>query len=261
MPEGGPLPLDLINQAILDGLRALRAGRSPVYPVEDVRGAWWLADPSKAEPPLADRIEATVVELLAQRAEWVESDLIAEIYRRFSAALTPDYATVRLCLESYAVQIRAGIWAVREEDSPAQRQAEVASLRGELIELGQRLGCEVTEHEGRVMWTESAHGMRRPLFGFILSATAELATHLLAKRPPRGQPVLVLPGGRGAWAHYKLRHDVRLREAVMGAGWTFLKFRQLRSLVAQTGLDIATFRDALGLDPLIEKEGQQMTLL
>jgi len=35
----------------------------------------------------------------------------------------------------------------------------------------------------------------------------------------------------------------------------------LRSLVAQTGLDIATFRDALGLDPLIEKEGQQMTLL
>jgi hypothetical protein len=117
------------------------------------------------------------------------------------------------------------------------------------------------EHEGRVMWTELAHGTRRPLFGFILSATADLGTHLFAKRPPRGQPVLVLPGGRGALAHYKLRHDVRLREAVMGAGWTFLKFRQLRSLVAQTGLDIATFRDALGLDPLIEKEGQQMTLL
>jgi hypothetical protein len=261
MPEGGPLPLDLINQAIFDGLRALRAGRSPVYPVEDVRGAWWLADPSKAEPPLVDRIEATVVELLAQCAEWVESDLIAEVYRRFSAALTPEYATVHLCLESYAVQIRAGIWAVREEDSPAQRQAEVASLRGELSELGQRLGCEATEHEGRVTWTESAHGTRRPLFGFILSATAELGTHLLIKRPPRGQPVLVLPGGRGALAHYKLRHDVRLREAVMGAGWTFLKFRQLRSLVAQTGLDISTFRDALGLDPLIEKEGQQMTLL
>jgi len=202
-----------------------------------------------------------VVELLAQRAEWVESDLIAGIFCCFPAPLTPEYATVRLCLESYAAQIRAGIWALRDEDSPAQRRAEVASLRGELIELGQRLGCEVTEHEGRVMWTESAHGARRPLFGFLLSATAELGTHLLAKRPPRGQPVLVLPGGRGALAHYKLRHDVRLREAVMGAGWTFLKFRQLRSLVAQSGLDIAMFRDALGLDPLIEKEGQQMALL
>jgi hypothetical protein len=73
--------------------------------------------------------------------------------------------------------------------------------------------------------------------------------------------VLVLPGGRGALAHYKLRHDVRLRDAVIGAGWTFLKFRQLRSLIAQTTLDIATFRDALGQDPLIEKERQQMTLL
>ncbi len=261
MPEGGPLPLDLVNQAISNGLRAPRAGRSPVYPVEDVRGAWWLADPSQAEPPLADRIEATVVELLAQRAEWTDSDLIAEVYRRFPAALTPDYATVHLCLESYAVQSRPGVWALRDEDSPAQRQVEVASLRGELVELGQRLGCEVTEHEGRVTWTESAHGIRRPLFGFMLSTTAELGAYLLTKRPPRGQPVLVLPGGRGALAHYKLRRDVRLREAMMGAGWTFLKFRQLRNLVAQTGLDVATFRDALGLDPLIEKEGQQMALL
>jgi hypothetical protein len=261
IPEGDPLPLDLVNQAILNGLRGAQAGRSPVYPVEDVRGAWWLADPSKAEQSLVSRIEAVVVGLLVERPEWAEGDLIAEIYRRFPATLTPEYATVHLCLESYATQIRAGVWALRDEDNPAQRQAEVASLRGALIELGQRLGCEVTEHDGRVMWTESAHGMRRPLYGFILSATADLSTHLLAKRPPRGQPVLVLPGGRGAWAHYKLRHDVRLRDAVIGAGWTFLKFRQLRSLVAQMGLDIATFREALGLDPLIEKEGQQMTLL
>ena len=260
MPEGDPLPLDLVKRAILNGLRGPQAGRSPVYPVEDVRGAWWLAGPNKAEQTLADRIEAAVIELLAQRPEWAESDSIAEIYRRFPTALTPEDATVHLCLESYAMQSGTGVWELRDEDSPAQRQAEVASLRAELIELGQRLGCEVTENEGCVMWSESARGLRRPLFGFILSATADLSTHLL-KRPPRGQPVLVLPGGRGALAHYKLRRDARLRDAVIGAGWTFLKFRQLRSLVAQTELDVATFREALGLDPLIEKEGQQMTLL
>jgi hypothetical protein len=62
-------------------------------------------------------------------------------------------------------------------------------------------------------------------------------------------------------AHYRLRRDARLRNAVSGAGWTFLKFRQLRSLVAQLGLTIVAFQDELGRDPLIEKEGQQLSLL
>jgi hypothetical protein len=146
---------------------------------------------------------------------------------------------------------------LREEDTPPLRHSEIATLHTELIALGQRLGCEATEHEGRIAWSKERH----LLFAFAFSATAQLGEHLLAIRPPRGQPVLVLPGGRGALAHYRLRRDARLRDAVSGAGWTFLKFRQLRSLVAQPGLTIVAFRDELGRDPLIEKEGQQMLLL
>jgi len=254
MPDGGPLPHELVKKATLE---ALRAEHSPVYPIEDVGGLWWLADPSRATVPLADRVEAAVYQLLAQcPAECAESDLVTWVYRRFPAELTPEHAYIRLCLESYAAEIRPGVWALREEDSPALRQAEIASLRSELIVLGQRLDCEVVEHEGHVTWFEARH----PLFTFTLSATAELGRHLLW-RPPRGQPVFVLPGGRGALAHHKLRHDVRLHEAAVGAGWTFLKFRQLRNLFAQSELDRFSFRDALGLDPLIEKEEQQMTLL
>jgi hypothetical protein len=137
------------------------------------------------------------------------------------------------------------------------RASEIASLRAELLALGERLGCQVSEHEDHVTWSRERH----VLFTFILSATAQLGAHLLAVRPPRGQPVLVLPGGRGALAHYRLRRDARLQSAVSGAGWTFLKFRQLRSLVAQPGLTIVAFQDELGRDPLIEKEGQQLSLL
>jgi hypothetical protein len=255
IPEGGPQPIELVQQAALD---ALRGQGSPVYPVEDIRGSWWLTISSQAELPLSDRIEATVYEVLTQAGpECLESDLMMRVYRRFPGPLTPERAHVRLCLESYAVEIRSSVWALRDEDQPPTRHEEIDALRAGLVALGKRLGCEVTEHEGHVMWAQERH----PLFTFVFSATADLGTHLLAKRPPHGQPVLVLPGGRGALAHYKLRHDVRLRDAVTGAGWTFLKFRQLRSLIAQTTLDIATFRDALGQDPLIEKERQQMTLL
>jgi len=254
MPEGGPPPLELVKAATLEGLEA---EKSPVYPVHDLRGLWWLADPSKAALPLADRVEAAVYDLLAQGAsEHLESDLVADVYRRFPGALTPEHAYVRLCLESYATQTRPGMWALREQDPPALRQAEIASLRAELIALGGRLGCQVAEREDQIAWIEARH----PLFTFTLGATAELGVHLL-NRPPRGQPVLVLPGGRGALAHYKLRHDARLSEAAAGAGWTFLKFRQLRNLIAQPGLDRASFTGALGLDPLIEQEEQQMALL
>jgi hypothetical protein len=130
-----------------------------------------------------------------------------------------------------------------------------------LIALGRQLDCRIEEHEGHVTWAKSAHDTSHPAFTFALSATAELGTHLLTPRPPRGQPVLVLPGGRGALAHHKLRHDVRLRDAAAAAGWAFVKFRQLRNLIAQPNLDMTFFYDALGQDPLIEKEGQQMALL
>jgi hypothetical protein len=255
MPEDGTLPIDLIEQATLD---ALRSRRSPVYPVEDVRGPWWLTDPGQVEPPLSDRVEAFVQERLTpNRPECLESDLTAEVYRRFPGPLTPERAFIRLCLESYALERQPGVWALREEDTPFLRQSEIASLLAELMALGERLGCEAAQPEGRVTWSKE----RRLLFTFTPSPTAQLGAHLLAIRPPRGQPVLVLPGGRGALAHYRLRRDARLRDAVSGAGWTFLKFRQLRSLVAQPGLTIVAFRDELGRDPLIEKEGQQMALL
>jgi hypothetical protein len=255
MPESGPPPVELIEKAILHGLQA---PRSPVYPVEDVRGLWWLTDPGKSAQPLSDRIEANVCELLARSgSECIESDLVGEVYRRFSGWLMPERDYIRLVLESYAIQTRPGVWAWREQDRPEARQQEVTRLRAELATLGKRLSCEVHENEGLVIWSRE----RRPIFAFAVSATAELGQHLLARRPPRGQPVLVLPGGRGALAHHKLRHDVRLRDAVAGAGWAFLKFRQLRGLITQSVLDMAAFRDALGQDPLIEKEGQQMTLL
>ncbi len=99
------------------------------------------------------------------------------------------------------------------------------------------------------------------LYTFTLSATAELGAHLLARRPPRGQPILVLPGGRAALVRHKLQRDVRLHEAAQGAGWMFLKFRHVRKLAEQPSIDLATFRNALGLDPLIEQESRQMMLL
>ena len=259
LPESGPQPVEFIKKATLD---ALRMPRSPVYPVEDVRGLWWLTDPGKTGMPLSDRVEVVVYELLTRTPPASsESDLMDEVYRGFPNPLTPERAYLRLCRQSYAVESQPGVWKLREEDQPQVRQDEIASLRAELIALGKRLDCEVVEHEGRVTWAQSAHDTSHPVFTFALSATAELGTHLLAQHPPRGQPVLVLPGGRGALAHHKLRHDVRLRDAVAGAGWAFVKFRQLRNLIAQPNLDMAFFHDALGQDPLIEKEGQQMALL
>lgn len=254
LPEGGPPPIEFIKKAALD---ALGGRASPILPVKDVRGLWWLTEPGQAASPLADRLEASVYELLLAQPECLESDLMAEIYRRFPGWLTPERAYVRLCLESYAVEIRPGVWALREEDQSPTRQEEIAALRAELVALGQRLGCQVEDDDGQVLWSKE----RRPLFTFVLSGTAALGAHLIAGRPPRGQPVFVLPGGRGALAHYKLHHNVRLRDAMTRAGWTFLKFRQLRNLIAQPALDMAAFQSALDQDPLIGKEGQQMTLL
>jgi hypothetical protein len=108
----------------------------------------------------------------------------------------------------------------------------------------------------RVVWAER----HIPAFTFSFSATAQLATVLLAKRPPRGTPVLVIPGGRAGLIEYKLRRNVQFSDAVAGGGWQFLKFRHVRTLAADATLSLASFREALVLDPLIAVD-RQMTLL
>jgi hypothetical protein len=265
-PEGGPPALAFVADAVR---RAFEA--APVVRLADREGVegglWWLADPSQpVELPLADRVEELVWALLAQRPVWDIEELIGATYARFAGPLTPDLTLVRVCVESYSVQEDEGL-CLRPEDDPQRRATERKALRGDLVELGKRLGFRVRRRGGwDVRWLEEG----REAYLFAISVTAALGPHLLpslagGKRGgrPAGEGVqrcLVVPGGRAQLVGLKLQRDPRLARAVEAGSWQFIKFRHLRRLIAKEELDRHALKTVLGLDPIVEQEAAQIPL-
>jgi hypothetical protein len=248
----------------------------------DEEALWWLAEPGRVAepavgppaalragevaPPLADRVEAQVWELLAGRPAWGLEELVEAIYARFPGLLTPDLTLVLACVDSYSVREGEAL-RLRPEDDPQRRASEVRTVRDELAELGERLGFKVRRRGGwDVRWLEEG----REAYVFDVSATAALGRHLLA--PPVGgarggraaeegaQRCLVIPGGRARLVGLRLQRDPRLARAVEVDGWQFIKFRHLRRLVSEEELDRHALKTVLGLDPVVEQEAAQIPL-
>ncbi len=262
LPEGNTPPFAFTTGAVR---RALEASPLVRLADHDEGALWWLADMrldarpavSRAEPPLADRVEARVRDLLLQRA-WNPEDLVNAVYAGFPGPLTPDLALVLACVDSYGVP-EGGTLRLRLEDEPAQRAAELKALRQDLKTLGKRLGFKVKRKAGwDVRWLEGG----QEVYVFTVSPTAALGDYLLNDRAvdEGAQRCLVLPGGRAQLVTFKLQRDPRLRRAVEQDGWQFIKFRHLRRLLAEEKLDRYAFKTVLGLDPIVEREAAQIPL-
>jgi len=256
IPGPGPPPLALVADAVR---RAFVA--APMVRLTDQEGAlWWLADPGRvAEPPLADRVELLVWELLARRPAWDAEGLADAVYARFPGHLTPDEPLVLVCVNSYSVR-EGDVLRLRPEDDPRRRATELEAQCDDLVELGKRLGFKVERGDGGwdVRWLEEG----QEAYVFVVSSTAVLGVHLLVKRAADegAQRCLVLPGGRAQLVGLKQQRDPRLARAVEDDGWQFIKFRHLRRLVAEEELDRHVLKTVLGLDPIADQEAAQIPL-
>ncbi|MBL7063370.1 MAG: hypothetical protein ISS49_04075 [Anaerolineae bacterium] len=264
---GGHTPLALAAEAVRRAFEAAPTVRLADH--EGTEGALrWLADPnqsvepvvSNVEPPLADRVEALVWELLAQRPAWGLEELVGAVYTRFPGPLTPDLALVMVCIDSYSVQEDKSL-CLRPEDAPPRRAAELEALRDDLAEFGERLEFKVRRGAGwDVCWLEGG----RAVYLFTISATAALGPQLLTGQAVdmdrEGQRCLVLPGGRAQLVSLKLQRDPRLAHAVEAGAWQFIKFRHLRRLIVEQELDRHALKTVLGLDPIVEQEAAQIPL-
>jgi hypothetical protein len=256
----------------------LFAANDPANPDSD---GLWAAEHPLTHPPLADRLEQFIVRQL--EAGPVALETLAEaVYDAFPGWQTPDAALLDACLLSYG-QPDGSLLRLRAEDQPQQRRGDLASAVRLLANLGQRLGYDVwlateplsldpdllptSAHHRMDLadWTPANvvwHTLGEPAFAFAVVAQASLHPWLAA--PPDALAAcpryVALPGGRAGLLDFKLRRCPLWRARLAWTGWEFVKYRHLRELAGQPGLNLAGFRARIGLDPIVTLPGQQLAL-
>ncbi len=261
------------------------------------RPMWWLRDPELAEQPLADRVEWATFSILSTAGRLDEAGFLDRIYRLFPGLEAPDEELVRACLAAYARVGERG--ELRTEEELGARFGDHTRILAQLVAYGHRLGLRVwvsrREHdkvdaghqlidlladdERRAYLPLVVRGPSEPLaavdaiwyvrgkFAFLLEVewTAMLGEAVLRRGrdipvTERQARILLFPAERTELVRLKLERSPWLRSEVERQNWHFLKWQHLATLAARDGASLDWLEPVLGLDPLIERGGEQLTM-
>ncbi len=264
---------------------------------DDNAPQWWLRQPELAESPLADRVEWATWSILSTAGKIDEAGFFDRVYRLFPGLQAPDEELVRACLGSYAVAGELG--SLGTDDELGRRTADHSRVLATLVEYGHRLGLRswiaAREHDrsfngGRLV-DRLADDERRVYLPLVIRAPAEALGAVDAIWYVRGKlaflfevewtamvgdavlrrgheiPVgkqqarfLVIPAERAELLRLKMQRSPWLRAEMERQNWHVLKWQHLDTLVARAGARMEWLEPILGLDPLIERGGEQLTM-
>lgn len=266
--------------------------------LEDER--WWLGqrhDRDAASVPLSDRVEWAVFSLLSTAGPLSEAAFLERIGGLFTGPDLPDEGLVRACLESYR-SIASTPERLLTVDDLAKRSQEHTEIVAGLVDLGHRLGfsCWIGVRQqsrrlARVPLAErldSREAAGPPYLGRLRAEdledvdviwyvrgrmaflwevewTAMLGDTLMRRHARMAQDdrvvrfCVVLPE-RAELVRYKLDRSPLLRAEMENGGWHLMKADHLREWVGRDQVALADMEPLLGLDPAIERTGDQLSL-
>src|SRR6266540_4126463 len=255
-------------------------------------------DVAAAALPLADRVEWAVYSLLSTGGPLSESAFFERIAGLFTGHDLADEALVRACLASYRSLASTPDQLVTADDL-LRRSHEHTELLALLADQGHRLGFRVwlgareqtRKLDGRTLasWLDdrevdaylplvsrgSAEELEqvdciwyvrsRGAFLFEVEWTAMLGEPLIRRHghiPPDPNLVrfLVILPERTGLVRYKLERSPLLRQAMEAGNWHILKANHLRAWAAHEDASLADLEPLLGLDPIVERTGDQLPM-
>jgi hypothetical protein len=263
-------------------------------------GRWWLADREDREAaaaPLADRVEWAVFSLLSTAGPLSEAAFYDRMATMFSGHDLPDETLVQACLDSYRSMASTSDRLITGDDL-LKRSQEHTELLAALAEAGHRMGMRVWLSQ-REQARRHGRGTLADLLGeregtvglggigrsvpelsdvdaiwyvrskvallFEVEWTAILGEPLLRRHPRIGADeklvrFLVVAPERTDLVRYKLERSPLLRAAIDEFGWHLIKWDHLRTFLATETPDLDDLEPLLGLDPFVERGGEQMPL-
>ena len=209
---------------------------------------WWLCETGKSRPPLSERVEIFIRNLLYKGEPVNNRELERILCNQFRGSYTPPADLIRLCLESYADPTLKDVhsFLLQPEEDQTSRDADLAEMRSILSACAERLGIVQEAEAESVVWKTPKGQISHHYFFTVTTVIAEFVLNLI--NGEHIKKVIIFPGSRSRLMDYRLNHDPRL-ESAAEQNWHFVKFRTLRRLVRQEHLTLELWNELLDSDP------------
>jgi hypothetical protein len=210
-------------------------------------GLYWLADPAEQLAPLAEKLETTLLALLAENPHPEHREVLRKNYHAFPGLLTPPTELIEMVLSAYADKIDGEnpSWQLRAREEAAARQRDLKEMVTLLEIIAKRLNYSIKRQGEVVTWHDQSGNIISSFFLLLTTITTPL---IYAYSNLPGEKYIVLPASRSNLITYKLRRDPHLLE-LCGESWHFIKFRQVRILGAEPLLTRDSFPVKILEDP------------
>ncbi len=257
------------------------------------------ADAAAARAPLSDRVEWAVYSLLSTSGGISEAAFFDRIAAMFRGYDTPDEELVRACLDSYRLGDAPPDALLTTADPLQGRFEEHGGMVGRIAEFGQRLGLRtwisrreqrrsyrgrpladlLSEAEQRVYLplihpgpSEALEGVDcvwylrgKATFLWEVEWTAMLDESVIRRgaRIPTTESLyrfLVIPPERTELVRLKLARSPVLRRHLDEDNWHVIKSDHLDRLLRREDAGLGDLEPLLGLDPAVERQGEQLAL-
>ena len=219
-------------------------------------GEFWLTKEPPIYVPVSDKIEKDFIRFI-QTNDYFSMEETAYAINLNLPGLSPasQYHLQRL-FASYCEQNPdlPGKWTRKSQESINQRKQDILELKKIVYSIGKKLGYAVSG-ENPIIWYSSEQINN---FQFFITASSIISQFQNKTDPEISEVVIIFPGSRSDLISYKIKNDPVYKQHF--GKYHYVKFRHIRRIYENPGLDHKTWGKLLDNDPAVLQETNQPVL-
>ena len=216
-------------------------------------GDFWLSDIPSNYQPLSDFVEKEFIQFVQKTPEFTLEEIASSINLKQPGLLPASFQHLQRLISSYCEPktTMSQKWILNPQEVISERQKDFLQMKSIIIKLGKRLGFTITEGNP-ILWLSESN---KPKFQFFITASSIISQFSDKFDPDNYEVVIIFPGSRSNILSYKLKNDPIYKQHF--GKFHYVKYRHLRTINDNPGLEMKTWVQILDSDPAVWQESSQ----
>lgn len=217
---------------------------------------FWLKNAPPKYQPISDQTEGYFIRYVQKKQFFSFDEIAYSINQHFSGLLPISNIYLQRLISSYCepVSEQSNQYQLNPQELVQTRKTDIQEIAKLIREIGKRLGFTV-DGDQSIQWSSLDY---EPNYQFFVTASSIISQFKTSVISGNYETVFVFPGSRAELLSYKLKNDPVYQNHF--GKYHLVKFRHLRAMAENPGLNFQTWVRILDSDPAVWQESNQPEL-